>query len=347
MDELKAVWRDVFAQIAASSILASDALPLTAYAFGKFNPKLVLERLLDPRPSYFAHKDILFAGLCAWTVAPKHQFLIEEAMVLAGAARLAAVEKEIQGQLPEAPMLADIITRVSKPGIDFYQDFYYPVGGLQCIIKTRSPKLMQRSLQAASREIGFAVEMMRVCHYHAIHLQDRKRYRLASYASGGQALSDLLVTEKSIGGVVNPLLAVILKKNRTVDALNCKKKSDRFKWSAAMIYAAHSIKYDGDTLLSLICSGAANFAEDGHLLAEWVGRAAYVASKVIELMYTNPGNLVQIEYLSSNTTVDINPPDYGTASVNVEKAFKTAHTNPQNAGGSATSKLSGMGGRNR
>ena len=173
-DEAGVAWRDIYSQIAAGSVLTADAPPLISYALVNFRPELVLERLLDPRPSYFAHKDILFAGLCTWTVAPKRQTLIEEAMVLAGATRLAAIEQKHQKQLPQAPMLAEIVTRVAGPGIDFYQDFYYPAGGLQRVIKARSPRLMRRSLQFASREIGFAVEMMRVCHDHAARLQDRE-----------------------------------------------------------------------------------------------------------------------------------------------------------------------------
>lgn len=321
--EVAAVWHELFAQMAATSILTGDAPPLTDYALGNFKPKPVLERLLDPRPSYFAHKDILFAGLCAWTVAPKHQLLIEEAIVLAGAARLAAVERKHQEQLLEAPMLADIVSRVAGPGFDFYQDFYYPAGGLQRIIKARSPRLMQRSLQAASREIGFAVEMMRVCHDHATRLQDRKRYLAASYLSGGQAVSELLALSKAKGGVVNTCLGATLPK-RTVDGLNSKKKSDKFLKSAAMIYAAYSVACDGNNLLSLICKGEESYKKHGHLLNEWAGRAAYVAKNVISPMYVREGMTEQTEYLSAVIPIEITPPKYGEASLHVEDAFKIA-----------------------
>lgn len=330
--EVAAIWHELFAQIAAKSVLAPDALPLTDYALGNFNPKLVIERLLDPTPSYFAHKEILFAGLCAWTVGPKHTFLIEEAMVLAGASRLAVVERKHQEQLPQAPILADIVTRIGGPGIDFYQDFYYPAGGLQRIIKARSPRLMQRSLQAAAREIGFAVEMMRVCHDHALRLQDRRRYRTASFVSGGQAVSELLTLGKTKGGIVNTLLGQSLPK-RTVDGLNSKKKSDKFSRSAAMIYAAYSIPCEGDTLLSLLCRGEATYKKYGHLLDEWVGRAAFVAKCVISPMYVREGMAEQTEYLSAITPIEIAPPDYGEASLHVDQAFKIARQKSATVGG--------------
>lgn len=321
--EVAAVWQELFAQIAARTILSSDAVPLTTYALGSFKPKLVLERLLDPRPSYFAHKDILFAGLCAWTVGPKHPLLIDEAIVLAGASQLAAIERRHQQQLPQAPMLADIVTRVGGPGIDFYQDFYYPAGGLQRIIKARSPKLMQRSLQAASREIGFAIEMMRVCHDHAMRLKDRTRYRVASFISGGQAVSELLTLNKTKGGIVNTLLCANPPK-RTVDGLNSKKKADKFSPSAAMIYAAYSLRYEGDTLLSLLCRGETTYKKHGHLLDEWAGRASFVAKSVISPMYVREGMSEQIEYLSSIQPIKIDPPNYGEASLQVDKAFRIA-----------------------
>ena len=60
---------------------------------------------------------------------------------MAGAEHLVAIEQKNQKSFTQEPMLAGIVTQIAGQGIDFYQDFYYPAGGLQRIIKARSPKL--------------------------------------------------------------------------------------------------------------------------------------------------------------------------------------------------------------
>src|SRR4051812_15757270 len=69
------------------SCLGPDSPSFVDYAWHQFDPKTVIEILLRDELSYFAHKDILFAGLSAWTVAPKRLVSIQHAMALAGMAK--------------------------------------------------------------------------------------------------------------------------------------------------------------------------------------------------------------------------------------------------------------------
>ncbi|MCJ2086457.1 hypothetical protein MKK88_10695 [Methylobacterium sp. E-005] len=241
-------------------------------------------------------------------------------MILAGAACLASAEREYQKAFPQSPMLADIVTRLNGPGIDFYRDFYYPAGGLQRILVARSPATLKNDIQSASQWIELSVEMTRVCHFHADKLENRSKFLRASYASAGSAVSYLIGEGKRDKMVINSLLASRIT-NKTVDALNCQKRANEFSQSAALIYAAYSITYASENLLNVICRGEASYQKHGHLIAEWARRAAYVAEHIISPMYKRAGKFQQIEYLLDIPPLAFTGPDYGEATEGVKRAF--------------------------
>jgi hypothetical protein len=212
----------------------------------------VIEILLRDEPSYFAHKEILFAGLSAWTVAPNLPTLGRHAMVLAGMKELARVERRSRKRLPGAELFADIVARLHDPGMDYYRDFYYPVGGLTTLINAGSPKVLARSLATASKDIQYVVAIMRVLHFHAERLQENSIYRRASLKSAGEAASAYMRK---------------LKLKGAVDPTNTVRYYNPFSRAAALIYAAHSIAAEGEqSLLELMCKGEANFLDDGRLV---------------------------------------------------------------------------------
>ncbi|WP_156633814.1 hypothetical protein [Methylobacterium sp. Leaf113] len=317
--ELAGTWRTMVAGLEARSSLKEETPRLSDYAFGHFNPKMVIERLLEPDPTYFALKDILFAGLCVWTVCPYAVHLIEDAMVLAGISRMAELEEDRKAQLPQDALLADIVARLSGPGIDFYRDFYYPMGGLNRILHVRSPDLLQQAVSFASKNIGFEVEMVRVCHYHALYLQNTAGFRVAGVTRSGVAVSRLLKKIESRTSI-NP----ILRDNRprkTVDPVNCRKKAAPYIRSAALIYAASSIAIGNESFLQMICKGNISFKEHGAVLLAWLGRAVYAANTIIEPMYYRESSADQIQFLPNIDPILIDPPEFGEETQIVRDAF--------------------------
>jgi len=306
----QAAWTTLTEHLQAGSVLQEGSPRLAEYALDNFDPKVVIERLLDPKPTYFAHKNILFAGLSAWVVAPHYPHLVKEAMILAGMSQLADLEAKKQKEFPQAPQLADVVIRIAGPGIDFYRDFYYPAGGLHRVVKARSPHLMRRSLKAASKYIGFQVEMMRICHYHAEHLQGSETFRQASLDWSSRALEDLIKVDST------PTIVSYHSKNRpdikrTINAHNCKKKSAPYSPSATLIYAASSINLENETLLAALCRGAVSFRKHGHYLPMWLGRAIHADRKIITPMYPSGMNNDQTEFLPAIAEIEIPAPNYG------------------------------------
>ena len=313
-------WAEMLVGLEARSTLKPETPRLTDYAFGRFDPKVVIERLLEPEPSYFALKDILFAGLCVWTVCPNSSHLIDDAMVLSGISRMAELEEHRKAQLPQDAFLADIVARLAGPGIDFYRDFYYPIGGLRRILNVQSPELLWQAVSKASDDIGFEVEIMRVCHYHALHLRDTDRYKISSNKGAGRAVSNLYQKSLKSPNIVNE----ILRENRTSttqDPLNCQKKAAPFKSSAVLIYAASSILVGSQSFLQKMRAGNVNYREHKSLLMPWLSRAVYAAETIIEPMYPSISKASQIDFLPNIPKASIGPPEFGEESDAIHKAF--------------------------
>lgn len=303
-------YKTFFEKLIAESTLSDNTPRLSEYGLGHFDPKIVIERLLTRERTYFALKDILFAGLSAWTVSPGTLDLASDAMVLAGVSRLADLEEELQSKLPKDPILPEIIARLTGPGIDFYRDFYYPAGGSRRVLQTRSPKLLSDALVESSKEIPFAIDMMRVLHYHALNLQDRSLFRPASIESGSVAVSALRKLEAT----------------KTLTPNNCKKKSSRFRASETLLYAAHTIKLGDSTLLGHLQNGRATFKEHGHLLENWIARAVYIASHIVAPMYSSKSAREQTAFLPDISPTSLEAPDLGSGGEKVVRdsfAIKT------------------------
>src|SRR3954466_1753789 len=78
------VWKRFEAALAEHRprILTAESPAFHDYAWNSFMPDVVLSILADNAPSYFAHREMLFAGICTWVVAPDEVALIRQSMLL-------------------------------------------------------------------------------------------------------------------------------------------------------------------------------------------------------------------------------------------------------------------------
>jgi hypothetical protein len=253
----------------------------------------VIDILLSEQ-TYFAQKEILFSGLCAWTVCPHRPIVVQNAMVLAGISQLAKLELRTRRKMPDTELLADIIARVTGPGTDFYTDFYYPVGGLQTILEVGSPKILKRTIAKSSNNLDFVISVMRVLHFHAESMQGNADYRTASVKSACEAVSRLRKRTNA---------------DRALDPVNIARLYSPISTPAALIYAANSIVIDRDhSFLSIMRSGDASFASQGHLFTEWVRRAVYVGKAVLTPTFSRVSRDAQLGFLPELPPVAIAPP---------------------------------------
>ncbi|GJE15627.1 hypothetical protein [Methylobacterium marchantiae] len=257
--DARAVIEQAWAKIAATdnkrhpNRLPPGFPPFVDYAWKNFDPKVVLAILVDDAASYKGHKPIIFSGLCTWTVCPELAVLRRQGMVLVGIEHLRFAEALGRAAFKGNNLLGDMVGRTLALGQDFYNDFYYPVGGLSSLLKSSSPATFETSVFKRSREAMTVLALMQVFHYHADKLRQTGKHLPGSLEKGAELVQEIWRSRGEKAGVAKD---------------NVKPRWRRLGGSAALIYAASTINVDGgETLLDHICNGTANYDEHAPLLS--------------------------------------------------------------------------------
>lgn len=84
LERVKALWSQLEAiyEKTSPSYLTADWPRFSNYAWDNFDPKTVIDILLSNKQTYEPLRDVLFSGLCSWTVAPNDEDLTKNAMML-------------------------------------------------------------------------------------------------------------------------------------------------------------------------------------------------------------------------------------------------------------------------
>ena len=86
------------------------------YAWDNFDVKEVTSILTSPQKSYSKHKDILFAGLCAWVACPSKPVLVKHAITLTAARFFNQGERAGPENFDNIPQIGDIYIRMHEIG---------------------------------------------------------------------------------------------------------------------------------------------------------------------------------------------------------------------------------------
>ncbi|MDX6806162.1 hypothetical protein [Terrihabitans rhizophilus] len=261
--DLEAHWTKIVEQHRAANREKFSYVPgsFKRDAWETFNPDKVLAALLEDKTSYFAHKDVLFAGLCAWAVCPRERRIIQQAMQMTVGRRLHAIEKDLPQEFGDTWMLADLLIRIRKIGPEFYDEMYFTVGGLSGLLAASRKSLLSKRLKAKAIGLPHLLSMMRIFH-HQIATGDKE------YPSLNKG-SDL-VHEISCEEIEPPSGRVI------------KEFWAKHKASIAYSYAASTI-FTGEqrTLLDEMLDESASLRKHASLLPEWAGKAQYAADAIL------------------------------------------------------------------
>lgn len=103
-------WQDIQRRISEKrpSQRQGTARKFVEYAWESFDVGEVTNILALPGDSYFAHKDVLYEGLCAWVACPGNRNLPRHGMVLRSALHLDAAEKYGRDQFENIGQIGDI-----------------------------------------------------------------------------------------------------------------------------------------------------------------------------------------------------------------------------------------------
>jgi hypothetical protein len=168
-------WTKIEERLERRRLPAISSRPFVEYAWENFDVKEVTSILASPEPSYYAHKDILFDGLCAWVACPSKPMLIKHAMTLTAVKFLQSAEaagREMYG----VGQLGDILIRTHQIGHEFFEQIYYPIGGVAQLAKCPSRGGFRKQLQSGASGIPHIVMLMSIFHFHLVNLQDTSEY---------------------------------------------------------------------------------------------------------------------------------------------------------------------------
>jgi len=290
---------------------------LFSYAEGEFEqaiwkeflPANALSLLANPSPSYFAHKETVFVGLCTWALEPSNTRLRKAAMVHEMLRILDADERRVLRLVANDSFLAHM-AGVYARGPEFYEELFIPTRGLRGSTGLPSRGYVKNRLASKRPELFDAIDFLSILHFHVSNLSEFKEYGVPSVKKG----SELFKRLGFAGGAIS--------------ASTVKSRWREWKSTISLTYAARSVYADsGKTLLDEMLAGTARYSRWEGLIPTWLQRARFVAEDILgrirDVDGNHPGALdLNLPYFSDlNLQAEVfECPDFSPEQVNAIKA---------------------------
>ncbi|MGR9061305.1 hypothetical protein ACU8NH_36600 (plasmid) [Rhizobium leguminosarum] len=233
---------------------------------GEFDPGKAATLLLDTQPSYYGHKEAMFAAFSTWVIAPGDEQMQLEFVASSIKASLRKAEQLAQ-EFDEnlSPVEADLVARYLIAGPQFIENLYYPFTGMDLLSDYGAPETIETVVEGRERRIYTLVRMMDLCHYW----------------------SSVDFEDSVLGPSVNRAIDVVERfpDPDTVTRSGIYDAWAELKSNIALIYAADSLELDGDeSLLSSLMEGTVDFDRHYQLFHSWMRRARYICDTILSKM---------------------------------------------------------------
>lgn len=255
------------------------SLPFVEYAWERFDVAHVLRLLLSLERGFLGQKQILFAALGAWIVAPQDNKLRQTAIIRAVRQKLVRIETIGVAKAGTGSVIAAVRERLTKSDIAlFHDEVYFPIGGLKTLTGAHSRADFLAFFRNSTQKVETALEIAEVYHFHSLNLSARDRYRPASLNAAAPLVIELNAKIKREGG-------------SAID--NIKKQWRTNRSSIALAYAAASMRFSTASsysdLLHVIQSGDKALKSPSDVLPKLIGRARFIEETVLSKTYQNKG----------------------------------------------------------
>ncbi len=233
---------------------------------GEFEPRKAATLLLDARPSYYGHKEAMFAAFSTWVIAPGDEPMQLEFVVHSIKASLRKAEQLAQDFDENlSPVEADLFARYVIAGPKFIENLYYPFTGMDLLSDHGAPETIETVAEGRDRRIYTLMRMMDLCHYWSCVDHD----------------------DPMFGPSVNRAINVVERfpDPDTVTRSGIYDAWAELKSNIALLYAADSLELDGnESLLSSLMKGTVDFDRHYQLFHSWMRRARYVCDTILSKM---------------------------------------------------------------
>ena len=236
-----------------------------SYGWRNFDVKFVLSLLVNPRQSFYPHKEVLYSGLWAFVISFGDMATVRSAMMLTILDAVQAGEASISELYENEPHIGELAFRLSSNGHTFYREIYDPIGGLRRLVRSKSNKQYKKSIEKFRLDVEKSVDLMRAIHYIS-QITPSDEVRQVSF----NKLSSMFADKNgfSSGNRVS---------KRKMDQLWLKSKP-----ILPLLYAASvEVGASGETLLHRLLTGRPRYGNHYHLMTRVVGRAQYVAKHLL------------------------------------------------------------------
>jgi hypothetical protein len=231
----------------------------------KFRPKDAVALLLDSYPSFFGHKEAVFAGFAGWVIAPSQPLIRFELIGLCIKELLAKAETIALQEFGKSSVLVrDLIARHVIAGPQFIEQVYAAFGGMDMLSDFGSRNTADHLFEEERKSFYTIKKMMASCHYVA-----------SSTPADGPIQPSLNKAVAIVRTFIDP--KIISRASIYAKWAECKE-------TIAWICAAESIDLATGTLLDALLDANATFANHGKLFERWARRAKFFCEHVLQRM---------------------------------------------------------------
>ncbi|UWU20921.1 hypothetical protein N2601_16910 [Rhizobium sp. CB3060] len=234
-----------------------------------FDARSSIDVLLDERPTYFGHREMLYAGLVAWVLNPKEESL--RWLCLGTAASRCISEAEQALPLGEEDTeITDFVVRHFILGPQFLQEIYYPLNGAQSLMDASSFDLDSVLINSADA-IWTVVRATGWFHFVSANFRGNEEYFKPSVNKAVEMIEDHDLVKL-------PYARKIVGRSAFFDAWTNRRVT------IALLYSASTIPVADGTFLHEILKADFNFSLGNGYLRQWLARARYVCDFVLSEM---------------------------------------------------------------
>lgn len=244
---------------------ADEPLFAQSYLLDGFDSSRAIQLLSNDKPSFYGHKEAVYAAFCGWVFAPLSDGFIFD-LVTACVVRLLAEAEEIAEEIPDCALIEqDIFARYFIAGPQFIHQIYGAVCGMQTMNEAPSDNEIQLALLEDYAAMASVLQFMRYCHYWASNPK--------------------LNIKPSVRRAISAVKEEIENKNLWASEAAIYDVWSTMKNTIALHYAATTIILGDDVLWDQWSDGKFDYREHMEVVPLLLGRARYVCEHVLAKMH--------------------------------------------------------------
>lgn len=247
--------------------VVASADSFMAIAYNQFNLGQVCSILRHENPSFLGHRDALAAAFCGWMLDPAEWVPRRRLIALSIGTTLARAEQAATKRSAGGGSTNHRYPRQTRLPPAFFDELYYPIGGLRTLVRTPAPYSTYYELTTQRDRLydTMAITAIDHCHYCS--------------TTADVKLNDLSI-ERSCE--IHVLVELALSGSLAPDVANLKTHYlSKFERSIPFLYAASTIRLsEKQTLLRAIAAAKWGAILRPGILPELLGRAVFYAQSI-------------------------------------------------------------------